>query len=67
MGYTCKFDANSDICNNQLTSDTFLVNSLYAYRIWIVSKGRSRVIPGTVATIVVLGSGVAIGKRLMVL
>ncbi|KAG0709606.1 hypothetical protein DFH29DRAFT_6404 [Suillus ampliporus] len=30
---------------------------MYAYRIWIVSKGRSRVLPITVCTIVVLVSG----------
>ncbi|KAG0709139.1 hypothetical protein DFH29DRAFT_1074883 [Suillus ampliporus] len=36
------------------------VHFLYVHRIWIVSKGRSRVLPITVGILVVLGSGVAI-------
>ncbi|KAG0694243.1 hypothetical protein DFH29DRAFT_1072971 [Suillus ampliporus] len=36
------------------------VHCLYVHRIWIVSKGRSRVLPITVGIIVVLGSGVPI-------
>ncbi|OJA19992.1 hypothetical protein AZE42_05627 [Rhizopogon vesiculosus] len=39
------------------SGDTFLANRLYAYRIWIVSKGRSRALPATVGIIVILSSG----------
>ncbi|OAX40514.1 hypothetical protein K503DRAFT_768518 [Rhizopogon vinicolor AM-OR11-026] len=37
-----------------------IVHLLYAYRIWIVSKGRSRVLPITVGIIVILELGVDI-------
>ncbi|KAG2148018.1 hypothetical protein DEU56DRAFT_927927 [Suillus clintonianus] len=36
------------------------VHVLYAYRIWLVAKGRSRALPITVGIIVILASGVAI-------
>ncbi|KAJ8584406.1 hypothetical protein M405DRAFT_826879 [Rhizopogon salebrosus TDB-379] len=36
------------------------VHVLYAYRIWIVSKGRSRVLPTVVCIIVTLASGVVV-------
>jgi len=35
----------------------YVVHFLYAYRIWIVSKGRSRVLPITLGIIVILASG----------
>ncbi|KAJ8584409.1 hypothetical protein M405DRAFT_826892 [Rhizopogon salebrosus TDB-379] len=47
----------------QVIIDVFVIYGvliLYTYRIWIVSKGRSRVLPATVGIIVVLGSGDAI-------
>ncbi|KAJ8584407.1 hypothetical protein M405DRAFT_866251 [Rhizopogon salebrosus TDB-379] len=43
------------------------VNVLYAYRVWIVSKGRSRVLPAAVCMIITLASGVAIGESVTVL
>lgn len=36
------------------------VHVLYAYRIWLVSKGRSKVIPAVVCTTVFLASGVVV-------
>ncbi|OAX33665.1 hypothetical protein K503DRAFT_748458 [Rhizopogon vinicolor AM-OR11-026] len=36
----------------------YTVHVMYVYRIWIVSKNRSRVLPTIVAIIVILGSGV---------
>ncbi|KAJ8584413.1 hypothetical protein M405DRAFT_866254 [Rhizopogon salebrosus TDB-379] len=36
------------------------VHVLYAYRIWIVSKGRSRVLPAAVCMIITLASGVVV-------
>ncbi|KAJ8595274.1 hypothetical protein M405DRAFT_929564 [Rhizopogon salebrosus TDB-379] len=36
------------------------VHILYAYRIWIVSKGRSRVLPGAVCMIITVASGVVV-------
>ncbi|OAX31958.1 hypothetical protein K503DRAFT_860547 [Rhizopogon vinicolor AM-OR11-026] len=47
----------------QIVIDVFIVYTvhvMYVYRIWIVSKGRSRVLPTIVAIIVILGSGVGI-------
>ncbi|KAJ8581991.1 hypothetical protein M405DRAFT_831398 [Rhizopogon salebrosus TDB-379] len=47
----------------QLVFDVLIVygvHVLYAYRIWIVSKGRSRVLPAAVCMIVTLTSGVVI-------
>ncbi|KAJ8590749.1 hypothetical protein M405DRAFT_861089 [Rhizopogon salebrosus TDB-379] len=38
----------------------YAVHVLYGYRIWIVSKGRSRALPVTVGLILILVSGVAI-------
>ncbi|OAX34046.1 hypothetical protein K503DRAFT_474472 [Rhizopogon vinicolor AM-OR11-026] len=38
----------------------WIVHFMYAYRIWIVSTGRSRVLPMTVGIIVILTLGVAI-------
>ncbi|KAG2145836.1 hypothetical protein DEU56DRAFT_910117 [Suillus clintonianus] len=38
----------------------YAVHLLYLYRIWIISEGRSRVIPITVAVIELLGSGKSI-------
>ncbi|KAJ8584257.1 hypothetical protein M405DRAFT_827083 [Rhizopogon salebrosus TDB-379] len=38
----------------------WVVHSLYAYRIWIVSTGRSRILPVIVSIIVTLSLGVAI-------
>ncbi|OJA18475.1 hypothetical protein AZE42_04982 [Rhizopogon vesiculosus] len=40
---------------------------MYVYRIWIVSKGRSRVLPTIVAIIVILCSGVGMGERWIVI
>ncbi|OJA17686.1 hypothetical protein AZE42_11352 [Rhizopogon vesiculosus] len=37
------------------------------YAVHIVSKGRSKVLPTIVAMIVILGSGVAIGKHWLVI
>ncbi|KAG2071896.1 hypothetical protein BDR04DRAFT_478233 [Suillus decipiens] len=36
------------------------VHLLYLHRIWIVGKGRSRILPMTVGAIITLGSGIAI-------
>ncbi|KAG2113672.1 hypothetical protein BD769DRAFT_1673684 [Suillus cothurnatus] len=36
------------------------VHSLYLYRIWIFSKGRSRILPFTVGIVIISNSGVAI-------
>ncbi|KAG1753173.1 hypothetical protein EDB19DRAFT_1902822 [Suillus lakei] len=47
----------------QIVIDVLIVYSvhlLYFHRIWIVGKGRSRVLPIAVGIIVILGSGVAI-------
>ncbi|KAG0698373.1 hypothetical protein DFH29DRAFT_102667 [Suillus ampliporus] len=47
----------------QIPIDTLIiwgVHLLYVHRMWIVSRGRSRVLPITVGIIVVLGSGIAI-------
>ncbi|KAJ8584412.1 hypothetical protein M405DRAFT_466393 [Rhizopogon salebrosus TDB-379] len=47
----------------QVITDAFIVNGvliLYACRIWIVSKGRSRVLPAIVGIIIVLGFGLTI-------
>ncbi|KAG1724664.1 hypothetical protein EDB19DRAFT_2043418 [Suillus lakei] len=49
----------------QIIIDVFIiygVHLLYVYRIWIVSKGRSRILAITAGIIVILGSGVAIGN-----
>ncbi|KAG1724666.1 hypothetical protein EDB19DRAFT_295152 [Suillus lakei] len=46
----------------QIVIDVFIicgVHLLYVYRIWIVSKGRSRTLAITAGIIVILGSGVA--------
>ncbi|KAG2358338.1 hypothetical protein BDR07DRAFT_288306 [Suillus spraguei] len=37
----------------------YSVHVLYAYRIWIISKGKSRTLPITVGIVVILNSGVA--------
>ncbi|KAG2038663.1 hypothetical protein BDR03DRAFT_999227 [Suillus americanus] len=47
----------------QIVVEVFIiygVHVLYLYRIWIVSQGRSRILPFTVGIIVMLNSGVAI-------
>ncbi|KAG0706001.1 hypothetical protein DFH29DRAFT_237766 [Suillus ampliporus] len=47
----------------QIIIDVFVVygvHSLYAYRIWIVTKGRSRALPITVGILMILGLGVGI-------
>ncbi|KAG2360763.1 hypothetical protein BDR07DRAFT_1610577 [Suillus spraguei] len=47
----------------QIIVDVFIiltVHLLYCYRIWIMSKGRSRILPITVGIIIIINSGIAI-------
>ncbi|KAG0705852.1 hypothetical protein DFH29DRAFT_251595 [Suillus ampliporus] len=47
----------------QIIFDFFITHGahlMYVYRIWIVSKGRSKALPITVGIVVILGSGIAI-------
>ncbi|KAG1861755.1 hypothetical protein DFJ58DRAFT_246061 [Suillus subalutaceus] len=44
----------------QYPLNAFLIRSLYVHRIWIVSKGRSKILPIIVGIAVVLASGLSI-------